>query len=52
MRGHNQITDLYLLALAVRHGGSLATGERQRLALLRAMRPAVRVLLLDEPTSA
>ena len=29
----------------------LSTGERQRLALLRAMRPAVRVLLLDEPTS-
>jgi ABC-type iron transport system FetAB ATPase subunit len=29
----------------------LSTGERQRLALLRAVRPANRVLLLDEPTS-
>jgi ABC-type iron transport system FetAB ATPase subunit len=29
----------------------LSTGERQRLALLRAMTPGNRVLLLDEPTS-
>jgi ABC-type iron transport system FetAB ATPase subunit len=29
----------------------LSTGERQRLALLRAIRPRTRVLLLDEPTS-
>lgn len=30
--GHNQITDAYLLALAVRHGGTLATFD-QRIAL-------------------
>jgi ABC-type multidrug transport system ATPase subunit len=29
----------------------LSTGERQRLALLRAITPATRALLLDEPTS-
>jgi ABC-type iron transport system FetAB ATPase subunit len=29
----------------------LSTGERQRLSLLRALRPTTRVLLLDEPTS-
>ncbi len=28
VRGHNQITDLYLLALAVQHGGTLATFDQ------------------------
>jgi predicted nucleic acid-binding protein len=28
VHGHNQITDLYLLALAVRHGGALATFDQ------------------------
>lgn len=28
VRGHNQITDLYLLALAVKHGGCLATFDQ------------------------
>lgn len=28
VHGHNQITDLYLLALAVKHGGSLATFDQ------------------------
>ena len=28
VHGHNQITDLYLLALAVRHGGTVATFDQ------------------------
>ena len=28
MQGHNQITDLYLLALAVRHGGRFVTFDQ------------------------
>jgi len=28
VHGHNQVTDAYLLALAVRHGGSLVTFDR------------------------
>ncbi len=28
IHGHNQVTDVYLLALAVRHGGCLATFDR------------------------
>ncbi len=28
VRGHNQITDVYLLALAVKHGGCLATFDQ------------------------
>ena len=28
IQGHNQITDMYLLALAVNHGGKLVTFDR------------------------
>ena len=28
VQGHQQVTDLYLLALAVRHGGRLVTFDR------------------------
>jgi phosphate-transporting ATPase len=38
-------------ALADAPVARLSTGERQRLALLRAWRPGVKALLLDEPTS-
>jgi uncharacterized protein len=38
--GHNQITDLYLLALAVRHGGALATFDhRVALSAVRGAKP-------------
>lgn len=38
--GHNQITDLYLLALAVRHGGALATFDhRVALSAVRGAQP-------------
>ncbi len=38
--GHRQLTDVYLLALAVRHGGRLATFDRSIVAqALPAARP-------------
>lgn len=39
LRGHRQVTDLYLLALAARHGGRLATFDRGLEALARAAGP-------------
>lgn len=40
LMGHNQITDAYLLALAVRHGGALATFDhRVALAAVPGARP-------------
>lgn len=45
VRGHNQITDLYLLALAVKHGGCLATFD-QAIALSAAPLAKTHHLLL------
>jgi len=45
VQGHNQVTDLYLLALAVRHGGRLATFD-QAIALSAVRGAASRHLLL------
>lgn len=44
--GHNQITDAYLLALAVRHAGALATFDhRVALSAVRGARPEHLLLL-------
>lgn len=46
VQGHNQITDLYLLALAVRHGGCLATFDQAiALSAVRGAKPEHLVLL-------
>jgi hypothetical protein len=45
VQGHNQITDLYLLALAVHHGGCLATFD-QAVALSSVRGAAARHLVL------
>lgn len=45
VQGHNQITDLYLLALAVRHGGCLASFD-QSIALSSVHGAAQKHLLL------
>jgi hypothetical protein len=45
VQGHSQITDLYLLALAVRHGGRLATFD-QAIALSAVHGATQRQLLL------
>ena len=45
VQGHNQITDLYLLALAVHHGGCLASFD-QAIALSSVPRAAARHLKL------
>ncbi len=43
--GHNQITDAYLLALAVRHGGALASFD-QRIALASVKNAQAKHLLI------
>jgi uncharacterized protein len=45
VQGHNQITDLYLLALAVKHGGRLVTFD-QTIALSSVRGATARHLLL------
>ena len=46
VQGHNQITDLYLLALAVRHGGCLVTLDQAiALSSVRGATPAHWLLL-------
>ncbi len=46
VQGHNQITDLYLLALAVRHGGCLVTLDQAiALSSVHGATPAHLVLL-------
>jgi uncharacterized protein len=43
--GHRQVTDAYLVALAVAHGGVLATLDRAVLALARGSHPVVEAIL-------
>jgi hypothetical protein len=45
VQGHNQITDLYLLALAVKHGGRLVTFD-QAISLSSVRRATARHLHL------
>ena len=46
IHGHRQITDAYLLAVAIRHGGRLATFDRRiPVAAVRKFRPEHYVLL-------
>lgn len=46
LRGHQQVTDVYLLALAVAHGGRLVTyDQRIQLATVRGVRPEQLVTL-------
>jgi toxin-antitoxin system PIN domain toxin len=42
--GHRQVTDAYLVALAVRHGGALATLDRAVTAIAAGRREAVEIL--------
>jgi predicted nucleic acid-binding protein len=46
--GHRQVTDAYLLALAIQHGGRLATRDRALLSLLPPKHPHRRAIELVE----
>jgi toxin-antitoxin system PIN domain toxin len=48
--GHQQVTDAYLLALAIHHQGKLATLDRGLLSLLPAKHPHVHAIQLVLPS--
>jgi hypothetical protein len=54
VRGHRQLTDVYLLGLAVRHGGRLVTFDQSiPIASVRgATRASLEVIAPAEPTTS